>query len=88
MAPGTSTGSPDDPTSSSAEHPHDIAISGEMIRLGQFLKLAGVSDSGSDARRVVATGVVLVNGEVERRRGRQLRRDDVVAVKWTSFRVV
>jgi ribosome-associated protein len=65
----------------------DIAVSGGMIRLGQFLKLAYMGDSGSDATRVIGAGGVLVNGEVERRRGRQLRHGDVVTMQSESYRV-
>lgn len=49
-----------------------------MIRLGQFLKLADLVESGADAKPLLETGAVTVNGEVEMRRGRQLRRGDVV----------
>ncbi len=65
----------------------DIAIEDDMIRLGQFLKLAGVVDSGSDTKALIAAGDVRVNGEVDRRRGAQLRRGDVVAVDDQRFRV-
>jgi ribosome-associated protein len=58
----------------------DVVISGESIRLGQFLKLANAIDSGADAKAVIATGEVTVNGEPENRRGRQLVRGDRVAV--------
>ena len=51
-----------------------------MIRLGQFLKLANLVDSGSDARELLLTGVVRVDGEVETRRGRQLTGGEVVGV--------
>ena len=51
-----------------------------MIRLGQFLKLAGVVDDGAQAREVVADGLVRVNGDIETRRGRQLHPGDVVAL--------
>jgi ribosome-associated protein len=57
-----------------------IEISGDMIRLGQLLKLAGAADAGADAKALIATGDVTVNGEVERRRGRQLHPGDVVRV--------
>jgi ribosome-associated protein len=57
-----------------------VGISGEVIRLGQFLKLAGLVDAGSDAKPLLAERQVLVGGEVETRRGRQLRRGDVVEV--------
>ncbi|HEX2894767.1 MAG TPA: RNA-binding S4 domain-containing protein, partial [Marmoricola sp.] len=40
------------------------------IRLGQLLKLADLVDDGSEARAVIAEGLVEVNGEVETRRGR------------------
>jgi ribosome-associated protein len=57
-----------------------IEISGGMIRLGQLLKLAGAADGGAEAKALIAAGDVTVNGEVERRRGRQLHPGDVVCV--------
>ena len=67
---------------------HEVAIRDDMIRLGQFLKLANLVDSGADAKPVVQSGAVTVNGEVETRRGRQLRRGDVVAFAGEEARVV
>ena len=58
-----------------------VPIRDESIRLGQFLKLADLIDLGSEARELVAGGRVKVNGEVERRRGRQLQRGDVVELR-------
>ncbi|MVA77694.1 RNA-binding S4 domain-containing protein [Auraticoccus sp. F435] len=55
-----------------------MPVAGEGIRLGQFLKLADLIDSGSEAKAVVAEGFVLVNGEIETRRGRQLVAGDLV----------
>ena len=66
----------------------DIPIRDEVIRLGQFLKLANLIDSGSEAKAVIADGLVQVNGEVETRRGRQLRVDNVVTVGGQSARVI
>jgi ribosome-associated protein len=57
-----------------------VPISDDSIRLGQFLKLAGLADSGADARTLLDEGEVTVNGEPESRRGRQLRKGDVVEV--------
>jgi ribosome-associated protein len=65
----------------------DVTIDGDMIRLGQFLKLAGVIDSGGDAKARIAAGEVLVNGEPDTRRGRQLHRGDVVALDDDRLRV-
>lgn len=66
---------------------HDVSIRDETIRLGQFLKLAGLIDSGADAKSVIAEGQVTVNGEVEQRRGRQLRVGDTVASAGQTARV-
>lgn len=65
----------------------DVPIRGEMIRLGQLLKLAGIADSGTEAKDLLAAGAVTVNGEREERRGRQLHRGDVVAAAGESVRV-
>ena len=58
-----------------------VPISDDVIRLGQFLKLAGLAESGAHARELLEDGVVSVNGQDETRRGRQLRRGDVVVVE-------
>jgi ribosome-associated protein len=65
----------------------DVNIDGDMIRLGQFLKLGDVSDTGGEAKAWIAAGQVRVNGEVETRRGRQLHRGDVVVVGGQRLRV-
>lgn len=66
----------------------DVEIRGDMIRLGQLLKLAGVVEDGAMARSVIEAGAVLVNGDVETRRGRQLRVGDLVEVAGESLTVV
>jgi ribosome-associated protein len=58
-----------------------IPIRGEVIRLGQLVKLAGLAQDGGEAKALLAEGLVRVNGEVETRRGRQLRAGDRVAVE-------
>ena len=65
----------------------DIAIRGDTIRLGQLLKLAGLIDTGAEVKGFLASGGVLVNGEREDRRGRQLHAGDVVIVGETELRV-
>ena len=67
--------------------PDDVPIRDESIRLGQFLKLASLIDSGADAKSVIADGLVGVNGEVELRRGRQLRPGDTVSLGDRTARV-
>ena len=58
----------------------EVQIRGDMIRLGQLLQYTGLVDSGGEAKRLLGDGAVIVNGEPERRRGRQLHAGDVVAV--------
>ena len=65
----------------------EIPIRGEMIRLGQLLKLADLIDSGAEARTLLADGSVTVNGEPETRRGRQLHPGDVVTSGEARLRV-
>ncbi|MGV9663078.1 RNA-binding S4 domain-containing protein [Nocardia niigatensis] len=67
--------------------PVDVPIEDDVIRLGQFLKLANLIDSGSEAKTVIAQGLVRVNDEVELRRGRQLHAGDVVALAGHKVRV-
>ncbi len=65
----------------------DIEIRDDVIRLGQFLKLANFIDSGADAKALLERGQVTVNGEVETRRGRQLHVGDIVSLGTASARV-
>jgi ribosome-associated protein len=65
----------------------DVPIGGEGIRLGQFLKFAGLLESGGDVKEAIVDGFVSVNGEVDRRRGRQLQVGDVVTFEGRSVRV-
>ena len=67
--------------------PEDVPIREDMIRLGQFLKLANLVEHGGQAKEVIAAGDVHVNGEVETRRGRQLHVGDVVRLGDQAARV-
>ena len=67
--------------------PFDVPIRDDSIRLGQFLKLANLVESGAEAKPLIADGAVTVNGEVETRRGRQLVLGDVVGLAGQSARV-
>ncbi len=53
----------------------------DTIRLGQLLKLVDAVPTGAQVKDVLFSGVVHVNGEPEERRGRQLRRGDVITVE-------
>jgi ribosome-associated protein len=66
----------------------EIPIRDETIRLGQLLKLAGIVDSGSEVKALLASEPAWVNGERETRRGRQLRCGDAVRIGEDNLRVI
>jgi ribosome-associated protein len=71
-----------------ARPPIDVPLAEEPIRLGQFLKLAGLAEHGAHAKELLEDGEVQVNGRLETRRGAQLRAGDVVAVHGRRARPV
>ncbi|WP_258805375.1 RNA-binding S4 domain-containing protein [Pseudarthrobacter sp. NS4] len=66
----------------------DVPIRDSMIRLGQLLKLANLVEDGVEAAELIRNGLVKVNGEIDDRRGRQLRNGDTVTVNGRTVKVV
>ena len=65
----------------------DITIRDEYIKLGQALKLAGLVSSGVEAKIFIQEGLVMVNGEVDDRRGRKLYPGDVFSLNGEEVKV-
>jgi ribosome-associated protein len=63
----------------------ELEIRDEFIKLGQALKLAGIVGSGVEAKSMIEEGLVLVNGELETRRGKKLRDGDEVSAGGNTF---
>jgi len=61
-----------------------IKINTEEIKLDQFLKWANIVSTGGEAKYLIQTGEILVNGVVENRRGRKLKINDIIEVKGTN----
>lgn len=59
----------------------EIVIKTETIKLEQFLKWANLVQTGGEAKILIQDGEVLVNGEIETRRGKQLKQGDLVELK-------
>lgn len=59
----------------------EIKIRDEFIKLGQAMKLAGLVDTGVEAKYEIETNKVTVNGEIENRRGRKLFKGDTFKYK-------
>lgn len=66
----------------------EVEVRDDGIRLGQLLKLSGLVDAGSDVKPLLEQGVVTVGGRTETRRGRQLKKGDVVAVGEQKVRLI
>ena len=64
-----------------------IHIKDDFIKLGQPLKLAGLVDSGVEAKIVIQDGLVKVNGAVETQRGKKLVQGDIVSFDGKEFKV-
>lgn len=62
-----------------------VKISTEYIKLDQLIKWAGVTGSGVEAKELVISGQVRVNGETETRRGKKIRPGDRVEVLGTEI---
>jgi uncharacterized protein (DUF885 family)/ribosome-associated protein YbcJ (S4-like RNA binding protein) len=75
-------------TAPAAAGAREVRVTGDTIRLAQFLKLADVVETGGEARRLLEQRGVQVNGVTETRRGRQLHRGDVVTVDGQILRAV
>ncbi|SFQ22250.1 ribosome-associated protein [Lachnospiraceae bacterium XBB1006] len=64
-----------------------IKLNDEYIKLGQALKAAGLVGSGVEAKIVILDELVMVNGEVETRRGRKLYDGDVVSFNGETIQI-
>lgn len=65
----------------------EIKIRDEYIKLEQLLKFSNLVSTGGEAKIVIQDGLVLVNGEVETRRGRKIRANDEVSFNGENIRV-
>lgn len=67
----------------------EISIETEYIKLDQFLKLAGIVQTGGQAKIIISEGNVLVNNEVILQRGKKIRKNDIVEIKdYETFLVI
>ncbi|WP_278682246.1 S4 domain-containing protein YaaA [Paraclostridium bifermentans] len=66
----------------------EITIDSEFIKLDQFLKLADIAYTGGHAKFLIQEGLVKVNGEIETRRGKKLRSNDIVEVEGNTIKIL
>ncbi len=65
----------------------EILINTEYITLGQLLKFANVIGEGSFAKIYLQENDVMVNGEVDRRRGKKCRPGDIIETPDGVFKI-
>jgi len=66
----------------------NIEINTEYIKLDQLLKWAGIAQSGAEAKMLIEELNVNVNGTVETKRGKKIRKNDIVEVKGEKYRII
>lgn len=62
-----------------------IKINTDFIKLDSFLKLTNLCESGGLAKTLIHEGEVMVNGEVETRRGKKLYKGDKISFQGNDF---
>ncbi len=68
----------------------EISIATPFIKLDQFLKFAGIAETGGHSKEMISEGIVSVNGEIclQRGRGKKLYPGDIVEIDDYSFTVL
>ncbi len=67
----------------------EIKITTDFIKLDSFLKLAGVAQTGGQAKMIIADEMVKVNGEIVIQRGKKIKKDDIIDIEdYDKFIVV
>ena len=64
-----------------------IKITDDNIKLGQLIKLAGLVDSGVEAKYAIQNSLVYVNGQIDTRRGRKVIQGDIIKFKNEEIKV-
>lgn len=66
---------------------NEVIIKDEFITLSQFLKYCNIISYGGEAKSYLDNKLVYVNDEVEKRRGRKLRKDDKIVIDGVSYKI-
>lgn len=64
-----------------------IHLKDDFIKLGQVLKLAGLAESGVDAKFAIQDGKVSVNGQTQLQRGKKLYDGDIIEYKGNQIKI-
>ena len=65
-----------------------ISIKGEFIKLDQLLKFVGEASTGGEAKIMILEGIVKINNEIVLKRGKKIRKDDILDVNNNKYIIV
>lgn len=65
-----------------------VEITKEPVELYKILKFEGIVSSGGEAKAVIDDGLVLVNGEIEKRKRKKIMSGDIIQFMNDEFRVL
>jgi S4 domain protein YaaA len=66
----------------------NVKIKTEFITLGQLIKFLSLVGSGGEVKFFLSENIILVNGEIENRRGKKLLIDDIITINENRYRIV
>ncbi|MFA7560540.1 MAG: S4 domain-containing protein YaaA [Candidatus Izemoplasmatales bacterium] len=66
----------------------NVKIKTEFITLGQLIKFLSLVGSGGEVKFFLSENIILVNGEIENRRGKKLFIDDIITINENRYRIV
>lgn len=66
----------------------EVKINTDIIKLGQLLKFAGITQTGGQGKLIIEEGMVKVNGEIVGERGKKIRKGDLIEIKNTDKFIV
>ncbi len=65
----------------------DVFINKEPVELFKILKFEGIASSGAEAKDMIAAGIVLVNGIIEKQKRKKMVAGDTIELKGEIFRL-
>ncbi len=66
----------------------EVKIDTEYIKLDQFMKYAGITNTGGEAKNLIMDGIIKVNGNIEFSRGKKLKPGDMVEFEGNKYKIV
>lgn len=67
---------------------NEVKINTEIIKLDSFLKWCGAVGQGSDAKFLIQSGKIKVNGEVCTQRGKKLKKEDEIELDGNIYKII